>query len=297
MVTTDTTDRLFAEFDQLRSEFLSSGARRAPMSLVQSKEQPESEPRRGLAEIEVAVRQIIDVVQQFSVYVALASWLVQVLYNRKVKYKVLIAQVIGLLRGWGLVEAETTLLRNLARQELIRLGLPEAKAEWGSTQVLEALVRELPPDTDTDEPVAMRQLLEHIRELVAYSQTWEFEEVASGCRVKVRLPDERRQRVHIRCGRKDSAGRPLVEFLSLCGKVGARSLEQVLRKSNDIEFGTYTIRQGIDREGNEFATFVLQYRVPLHEVTQGLLAKVLPYLAAKADDLEADLLPRRTPRK
>jgi hypothetical protein len=68
-----------------------------------------------VAEVEAVARQIIDLVQQLSPSVALGTWLIQTLYNRKVKHKLLIEQVVGLLRGWGLSEAETTLIKNLSR--------------------------------------------------------------------------------------------------------------------------------------------------------------------------------------
>lgn len=213
------------------------------------------------------------------------------------KQRIWIGQVLGLLRGWGLADAETSILRNLAEQELIRLGLPKAQAEAGATQILETLVRELPPVTDNEDPAAVQQLLAHIRQLAAYSPNWDFKETDYGCRVKVLLPDNNERRVQVHPGRKVATGRPLVEFISICGKVDPQSVEQVLRKNTKIEFGAYTIRQGTDPQGKASPYFMLQYRVPLDEITEGLLAKVLPYLASKADALEADLLPQRTTRK
>ncbi len=268
------------------------------MSLIPSQEQADLDTHRGLlTELDSVLRSLIDLFHQFGPYVGFAGWLIQALYNRKVKQKVLISQVLGLLRGWGLADAETTLLRNLAKQELIRLGLPAAEAEAGATQILEALVRELPPEPDNDDPVAVQQMLESLRKLAAYSQTWEFKEKPYGCRVKVLLPDNTARRVQIHLGRQDAAGRPLVVFISSCGKVDAQSIKQVLRENTDLQFGAYTIRQVTDPQGNESAYFALEHRVPLDEVTDGLLAKVIPYLASKAAALEAEVLPRRSSRK
>ena len=180
---------------------------------------------------------------------------------------------------------------------LVRLGLSQAEAEAGATQILEALVKELPPEQDEEDPAAVQQVLATIRKLVPFSPTWEFKEKPYGCRVKVLLPDNTERRVQVHIGRKDAAGRPLVEFISACGKVDPDSVKQVLRENTALQFGAYTIRQGIDPQGDESAYFVLQQRVPLEEVTEGLLAKVVPYLASRAAALEAETVPRRRSRR
>jgi hypothetical protein len=294
MVDSQAPDHLFTEFDRLRAGFLAAGARRAPMSLVPSQEQADLDPLRGLlSDFDTVLRSVIDLFHQFGPYIGFAGWLIQALYNRKVKQKLLIAQVIGLLRGWGLADSETTVLRKLAEQELIRLGLSQADAASGATQILEALVKELPPEQDAEDPAAVQQMLATIRKLVAYSPTWDFKEKDYGGRVKVLLPDNAERRVQVHVGRKDAAGRPLVEFVSVCGKVDPDSVKQVLRQNTALQFGAYTIRQGIGPEGDESAYFVLQHRVPLEEVNEGLLAKVLPYLASRSAALQAETLPRR----
>ena len=307
MVDSGTTDNLFTEFDRLRTDFLSSGAKREPMRLIQSPEQPEATilNRDGvslvtaLSEFNTVIQSLVELAKQFGPYVGFAGWLIQALYNRKIKQKVMIAQVIGLLRGQGLSECETPMLKKLAEQELIRLGLGKAKAEAGATQVVEALVRELPPKADDNDPVMAQQVLEHLRSLSAYSQCWEFKEKTYGGRVKVTLPDNNERRVQIHFGKRNAEGRPLVELVSVCGKIDKSCLEQVLRMNNNSrewlrEFGaSYTIGQGTDPQGNEATFAFIQCLKPIEEVTEAFLAKVLPYLASKANALDAELLPRR----
>jgi hypothetical protein len=275
MPDTAAVDDLFARFRQLHDE----------LGL------PETDALRfrnlgGLPEIELVIRQVLDQAQQLSIYASLAFWVLQALFARKVAHKLLVAEVVGLLRGRGLATAETAAIQKMARQELIRRGLPEAKADGGASKVVQALAEALPPQDELQDQEALQALLDRAKELAAYFPGWQFEEKPYGCCVTVSLPAGRGHHVHVIAKGKGSAGHQIVEFQAVCGKVSPAHLEKVLRGSGRLEFGSYTIRRT-----KEADYFVLQHRVRLDEVTESVLNRVIPYLAEHADAMEAELAP------
>jgi len=122
-------DRLSADFDHLRAGMRLPDANAVMDFRHQVPNGAPSSRERGAIPWDTdPVRQVMDLGQAFSPYVTLSLLVPQFLFNRGQKFKLLVAEVVGVLRGLGASRREMTLIHQLAGSELRRLGLSEADA-------------------------------------------------------------------------------------------------------------------------------------------------------------------------
>jgi hypothetical protein len=152
---------------------------------------------------------------------------------------------------------------------------------------------EEPLQPDTREPVnsvgaaecagSPDELVEWV-EAVVGELKGEFKRTAAGCRFVLPVSEGREQRIYLDMTRKNTSGRPVGLFYSLCGEASPDDYEWALGANANLSRGAFAVIEHKDSR-----MMVLMLRRPFHEYPRQSLAKKFKYLASKADWAESRL--------
>lgn len=280
MSTSPREERLIERFTNLWSELEKEKTAAEPPGAVRVRGIP-GMPQ--LPDIDTLIGTITEFAKDWSPVVALVLGMTQILQwlvSRKHKDRLIVSRVVGMLHERGIDAAEAALVKAWAVEELRARGIPERKLAAAATQVVAILAEELAPRREGPPSAEPSAQFHKIVKLIRDVPQWQCEDQSYGYSVRVPVQGKLGSAVRVTHKGRDESGREMLEFAAICGKAEMTRLAECLRRSGKLHTGAFTIRK-VDGQDH----FVIQERVPVDKVDFGEISRIIPYLAAQADEL------------